>query len=92
MHFAVGPDQVAMTTRLQRKNTVFLPFNRGYNDDAGSPPHPSGIRTAYLWEDVSHKDTFLDIIARFLPLERSDAIANGKKMTTSFRRMRSCAR
>ncbi|MFQ5874211.1 MAG: DEAD/DEAH box helicase family protein, partial [Dehalococcoidia bacterium] len=79
VHFAVGPERVAMTTHLRGKNTVFLPFNRGYDGGAGNPPHPSGIRTAYLWEEVWRRDSFLDIIARFLHLERTEDTANGKK-------------
>ena len=79
VHFAVGPERVAMATRLQGKDTLFLPFNRGCDGGAGNPPHPSGIRTAYLWEEVLQRDSFLDIIARFLHLERKETEENGKK-------------
>ena len=71
VHFAVDAERVAMTTRLQGQDTAFLPFNRGCDGGAGNVPHPSGIRTAYLWEEVWQRDSFLDIIARFLHLERT---------------------
>src|SRR5919108_6603359 len=51
VHFVVDPERVAMTTHLQGQDTVFLPLNRGCDGGAGNPPHPSGMRTAYLWEE-----------------------------------------
>ncbi len=68
VHFAVDPDLVSMTTQLAGKETVFLPFNRGFNGGRGNPPHPSGYRTAYLWEETWQRDSFLDILARFIHL------------------------
>src|SRR6056297_1977813 len=84
VHFAVDPDQAHMTTRLMGENTVFLPFNRGSNPGqiqcgAGNPPHPSGHRTGYLWEEVFQKDSFLDIIGHFMFLEhREEKVRDGK--------------
>ncbi|MCA3213594.1 MAG: type I restriction endonuclease subunit R [Burkholderiales bacterium] len=70
VHFAVDPDLVTMTTRLDGKATHFLPFNRGDNGGAGNAPNPQGYRTAYLWEDVLQRDSLLDILGRFVQLER----------------------
>ncbi|HET7882024.1 MAG TPA: hypothetical protein VFL55_14150, partial [Acetobacteraceae bacterium] len=36
VHFAVDPDLVAMTTRLEGQQTRFLPFNLGHNLGAGN--------------------------------------------------------
>jgi len=74
VHFAVDPDEVRMATRLDGDRTFFLPFNRGSNPGnidcgAGNPPHPSGHRTAYLWDEVLQRDSFLDIIGNFIFLE-----------------------
>jgi type I restriction enzyme R subunit len=69
VHFAVDPDEVYMTTRLAGTKTRFLPFNKGNGNGAGNPVNPQGYRTAYLWEDVLSKDTFLDIIGRFLHVQ-----------------------
>jgi len=66
VHFAVDADEAWMTTRLGGDTTRFLPFNRGRDGGAGNPPHPSGHRTAYLWEDVWSFDSFMDILARFV--------------------------
>jgi type I restriction enzyme R subunit len=71
VHFAVDPDLVFMTTRLEGAATAFLPFNRGRPDgSAGNPPHPAGHRTAYLWQDAWARDSWLDIVGRFVQLEK----------------------
>lgn len=69
VHFAVDPDLVSMTTRLEGKDTVFLPFNQGANNGAGNPPVENNYKTAYLWEKVLHKDSLMDILARFMHLQ-----------------------
>jgi len=70
VHFAVDPDRVAMTTKLAGRATRFLPFNLGYDGGAGNPPNASGHRTAYLWERVWARDAWMDILARFIHVER----------------------
>jgi len=79
VHFAIDNERVAMTTHLAGKGTYFLPFNRGNGGGAGNPPHESGIRTAYLWEDVLARDSFLDILGRFLHVFVEEKEENGKK-------------
>ncbi len=69
VHFAVDPDEVYMTTRLAGPSTHFLPFNRGRNNGAGNPDNPNGHKTAYLWEEVLERGSFLDILARFVHLQ-----------------------
>lgn len=78
VHFAVDPDEAWMTTRIDGSNTRFLPFNQGYNKGAGNPPNPNGYKTAYLWEDIWAKDSWLDIVGRFLHLEQDTIKLNGK--------------
>lgn len=72
VHFAVDPDLVFMATQLAGKSTYFLPFNRGRGTGAGNPDNPNGYRTAYLWEQVWAKDNWLDILARFIHIEKTD--------------------
>lgn len=81
VHFAVDTDEIYLATKLEGKETFFLPFNLGYNGGAGNPPNQSGYKTAYLWEQVWAKDSWLDIIGRFINLEKDEVIANGKKYT-----------
>jgi type I restriction enzyme, R subunit len=70
VHFAVDPDAVAMTTRLEGAATRFLPFNRGHNLGKGNPPNPDGHKTSYLWQAVWSRDAWLDILHRFISVER----------------------
>lgn len=71
VHFAIDTDTVSMTTKLDGKNTVFLPFNKGKDGGAGNPPNPNGYRTSYLWEEVLTKDSWMDILARFIHVQRT---------------------
>ena len=70
VHFAVDTDECYMTTKLAGKNTRYLPFNLGNENDAGNPPNPDGYRTSYLWEQVWVKDSFMDLIGKFLHFPR----------------------
>src|ERR1700730_8469451 len=70
VHFAVDPDRVSMTTKLEGQRTRFLPFNLGHEGKAGNPPNPDGHRTSYLWERVWRRDAWMDILARFIHVER----------------------
>jgi type I restriction enzyme, R subunit len=79
VHFAVDTDEAYMTTKLDGKNTRYLPFNLGYNNGAGNPPNPNGYRTSYLWEQVWIKDSFMDIIGKFLHLSVEEFELNGVK-------------
>jgi type I restriction enzyme R subunit len=70
VHFAVDPDLVFMTTKIEGADTHWLPFNRGHRNGAGNPPGEKGnYRTAYLWEEALTRDSLLDILARFIHLE-----------------------
>jgi type I restriction enzyme, R subunit len=82
VHFAVDPDLVFMTTKLSGPSTVFLPFNRGRDGGAGNPDDPTyGYRTAYLWNDVWERHSWLDIIARFVHLEvKEEEDTQGRKV------------
>ena len=78
VHFAVDPDLVYMTTQLKGESTYFLPFNKGDGTGAGNPENPVGYKTAYLWEQIWQRDSFLDILARFLHLEITERTIAGK--------------
>jgi type I restriction enzyme R subunit len=81
VHFAVDPDLVYMTTKLAGDDTRFLPFNRGSEEGSGNPAHPSGYRTAYLWDEVWQRDSFLDILGRFVHLDVEETKVDGKTVT-----------
>lgn len=72
VHFAVDPNEVYMATRLSGPQTYFLPFNQGNNGAAGNPDNPNGYKTAYLWEHIWQKDTWLNIMANYIHLETKE--------------------
>ncbi len=70
VHFAVSNSAAMMTTRLLGAATTFLPFNKGDEGAAGNPLNPNGHRTAYLWEEVWARDSWLEIIGRYIVSKR----------------------
>jgi len=71
VHFAVSNPEVAMVTKLEGPATVFLPFNQGDHGGAGNPLNPTGgHRTAYLWEQVWSRESWLEILGRYLIARR----------------------
>src|SRR5690606_28473241 len=72
VHFTVSQSEVKMTTRLLGPATTFLPFNRGNAGGAGNAPNPDGFATAYLWEEAWARDSWLDILHRYLICKRDE--------------------
>lgn len=72
VHFAVSNSEVQMTTRLQGTQTTFLPFNLGCDGGKGNPQNPDGHMTAYLWEQVWQRDSWLEILGRYLVAEKDE--------------------
>ncbi|HLG35227.1 MAG TPA: DEAD/DEAH box helicase family protein [Bacteroidia bacterium] len=79
VHFSVDPDEVYLTTKLDGGKTRFLPFNKGLNNGAGNPLNENGYRAAYLWEEVWEKDSWMNIVGRFLHLQIEDVVIDKKK-------------
>jgi type I restriction enzyme R subunit len=72
VHFAVSNSEVMMTTQLAGPATIFLPFNQGDHGAAGNPASPFGHPTAYLWEEVWARESWLDILGRYLVAQKDD--------------------
>ena len=64
-HFAVDDHEVQFCTELKGKGSWFLPFNKGWNDGAGNPPNPNGLKTDYLWKEVLTPASLTNIIENF---------------------------
>ncbi|MEI6501416.1 MAG: type I restriction endonuclease, partial [Armatimonadota bacterium] len=84
VHFAVSNTEIQMTTKLDGKDTYFLPFNKGNDHHKGNPPNPTGSPTAYLWETILACDTWLAILGQFMHLHVEDKVdpATGAKTRT----------
>ena len=78
VHFAIDQDEVFMTTKLDGSKTYWLPFNKGNNKGKGNPQNPDGYRTAYLWENILQKDSWMEILQRFVHLQTEEFESDGK--------------
>ena len=67
VHFAVGTEQVFMTTHLAGDKTRFFPFNQCFENRGVESV--SGYRTSYLWEDVLSKESLLDLIQNYINVQ-----------------------
>jgi type I restriction enzyme R subunit len=65
VHFAVDDQEVSFCTELKGKDSWFLPFNIGFNDGAGNPPNPQGLKTDYLWKEALTKAGLTDILENY---------------------------
>ena len=81
-HFAVDESDVRFCTHLKGKASWFLPFNRGWNDGAGNPPNPSGIKTDYLWREVLARESLTDILENYAQVVEAKDEKTGKKKRT----------
>lgn len=65
VHFAVDDNEIRMCTELKADKSFFLPFNRGFNNGAGNPPNPDGIKTDYLWKHILTKAELSNILENY---------------------------
>ena len=81
VHFTIDPDDVYLTTKLDSFNTKFLPFNKGYKDGAGNPPmkNVKSYKTTYFWEDTLSVDSWMEIIGRYMHLQKKVYKIEGKE-------------
>ncbi len=78
-HFAVDDSEVWFCTELKGKGSWFLPFNKGWNDGAGNPPNPNGLKTDYLWKNILTRESLTDIIENYAQLIIEKDPKTGKK-------------
>ena len=81
-HFAVDESEVQFCTHLKGKASWFLPFNRGWNDGAGNPPNPSGIKSDYLWREVLTRESLTNVLENYAQLVESRDEKTGRKTRT----------
>ena len=87
VHFAVDDQEVRFCTNLKGNDSWFLPFNKGYNDGAGNPPNPDGIKSDYMWRSILIRRELTDIIENYAQIvERKDERTGRKKKEQIFPR------
>ncbi len=79
VHFAVDDHEVRFCTQLKGKASWFLPFNKGWNDGAGNPPNPDGLKTDYLWKQVLTPWGLTNIIENYAQIVEIKDPKTGKK-------------
>ncbi|MDZ7830312.1 MAG: hypothetical protein U5L07_01015 [Desulfobacterales bacterium] len=78
--------EVQMCTHLKGKDSWFLPFNQGWDNGAGNPPNPAGLKTDYLWKRILTKSGLTDILENYAQImeekdERGRKKQDDKKIT-----------
>ena len=81
-HFALDENEVRFCTHLKGKASWFLPFNRGWDDGAGNPPNPNGIRTDYLWRSLLARQSLANILENYAQVVQSKDEKTGRKKRT----------
>lgn len=76
VNFAMDLEEVYMATKLDKESTTFLPFNmgsgEGIDSGAGNPLFEDRYSVSYMWEDILTKDTVIDLISKFIFVERKE--------------------
>jgi type I restriction enzyme R subunit len=79
VHFAVDDHEVRFCTHLKGKGSWFLPFNLGWNDGAGNPPNPNGLKTDYLWKRILTRAGLTDILENYAQIVETKDEKTGRK-------------
>ena len=79
VHFAVDDHEVRFCTHLKGKGSWFLPFNLGWNDGAGNPPNPNGLKTDYLWKKILTRDGLTNILENYAQVVETRDEKTGRK-------------
>ena len=94
VHFALDDDAVYMTTKIDGKETAFLPFNR----DTHNPIIYERFASSYLWDDfrdedgetrsgILRADSLLLLIQNYLHLERHEKSGKEKMIFPRFHQL-----
>ena len=54
-------------------------YARGWNDGAGNPPNPDGIKTDYLWKRILTPSGLTNILERYTQVVEQRDKKTGKK-------------
>jgi type I restriction enzyme R subunit len=79
VHFAVDDQGVRMCTELKGKGSWFLPLDQGWNDGAGNPPNPDGLKTEYLWKRILALPSLTDILENYAQIVEEKNPKTGRK-------------
>lgn len=84
VNFAMDLEEAYMTTKLNKMDTYFLPFNKGKGEGVdtgkGNPLNKDGFGVSYIWEDILTRDSLIEILSKFVFIDRKEEVGlDGKK-------------
>lgn len=79
VHFALDDHEVWFCTHLKGKASWFLPFNQGWDDGAGNPPNPHGIKTDYLWKTILTPRGLINVLENYAQIVVSKDDRTGRR-------------
>lgn len=79
VHFALDEHEVRFCTDLKGKGSWFLPFNQSWNDGAGNPPNPNGLKTDFLWRRILSRAGLTDILENYAQVVETRDERTGRK-------------
>jgi type I restriction enzyme R subunit len=86
-HFAIDDVEIFFCTKLEGTDSYFLPFNKGYNDEAGNPPNPAGTATDYFWKEILKKEELANILENYIQIvKENDTVTKKNKEKQIFPR------
>jgi type I restriction enzyme, R subunit len=86
-HFAIDDAEARFCTQLKGGASWFLPLNKGWNDGAGNPPNPAGLKTDYFWKETLRPASLTNIIENYAQIvEVADTKTGRKKREQIFPR------
>jgi type I restriction enzyme R subunit len=78
VNFALDLEEVYMCSKLEGKDSFFLPFNmgqgEGINAGAGNPTPDDNYPTHYMWDQILQKDNLLELIGKFIFIDKQETI------------------
>ena len=66
VYFAIDLEECAFTTKLNKTDTYFMPYNKGVNMHKGNPLVENDIKTSYMWNEILLKDNILEWLENYL--------------------------
>ncbi len=86
-HFAVDDATIMYTTKLAGTASHFIPFDKGWDDGAGNPPNPNGLKTDYFWTETLSRASLANILENYAQVvEKKDKKTGQVKVTQLFPR------
>ena len=86
-HFAVDDSTIMYTTKLAGKASYFIPFDKGWDDGAGNPPNPKGLKTDYFWTETLTRRSLANILENYAQVvEKKDKKTGKVKVSQLFPR------